>query len=124
MIGEVHSFFSFSRIPHLHSKIPANIKDASIGSEDLRFAKIAADMNSFLTPFNCISKRMLKQGSKHRVIISKLNKIFAKCFIVFKVFADISSSFFNCLEIKPYIYTHIHVCLLHNLFLLFACLFV
>ena len=82
---------------------------ASIGSEILfLLARTTSHINIIATISSCLLKRMSKQRDKYRFIISMLNKIFDKSFIVSKL-------------------EHIHVCLLHNLFrLLFflGCLFV
>ena len=80
-----------------------------------------------MTLLNRFFKRMQKQGSKHRSIASMLNKIFGKYFTVFNVFADTAANFIKNFSLPQIRTIHIHVSLLHSLFLLlafFACLLV
>ena len=115
---------SIVHMPHLDSNIPSNIYYASIGFKVLRFDRNSSDINTFLTLSNCLWKRMQKQGSKHRSIIYMLSKIFGKNFTVFNVFADRAANFIQSFSL-PWIRTiHIHVCLLHNRFVLFVYLIV
>ena len=102
--------FSFSIVfmPHFDSNIPSNIYYASIGSGILSFVKTTSDINTFVTLSNRLLKRMKKQGSKRRIIISMLNKSFGKHFSIFNLFAEqqqTSSNFFHCFELELYIYT-------------------
>ena len=115
---------SIVHMPHLDSNIPSNICYASIGFKVLRFARNSSDINTFVTLSNCLWKRMQKQGSKHRSIIYMLSKIFGKNFTVFNIFADRAAKFIQPFSL-PWIRTiHIHVCLLHNRFVLFVYLLV
>ena len=103
-------------MPHLDNNIPSNIYYASIGFEILRFTWTTSDINTFVTLSNRILKRKQKQVSKYRSIKYMLNKIFGKHFTV-------STNFIKFFPL-PWIRTiHIHVCLLHILFLLFVFLF-
>ena len=73
--------------------IPSTIYYASIDYKILRFNRTTSDMNTFVTLSNLLLKRMQKHGSKHRSIISILNKIFGKNFTVLKVFSDTAANF-------------------------------
>lgn len=74
--------------------------------------------------------RMQEQGSKHRFTISIMNKIFRKYFTVFNVFTETAANFIKSFQLPRITTIHIHIYLLHSLFLLFfgvfllACLFV
>ena len=72
----------------------------------------------------CFLKIIQKQGSQYRSIISTLNKIFEKHFIVFNVFPDIATNFIKLFSLIWIRTTHIHVCKLHSLFLLLVRLFI
>ena len=114
-------------MPHLDNNIPSNIYYASIDFEILRFTWTTSDINTFVTLSNRILKRKQKQVSKYRSIKYMLNKIFGKHFIV-STFLETATNFIKFFPL-PWIRTiHIHVCLLHILFLLFVfllfCLFV
>ena len=87
--------FSFSviRMLHLDSNIPSNIYYPSIGTEILRFGGTTSDKNTFATISYSILKKMQKQGSKLRPMISMLNKIFGKHFTVFIVFTHAAANF-------------------------------
>ena len=90
----------------------------------LRFSRTTLDKNIFVTPSDCLLKRMKKQGSMQRCIRYMLNKIFGKFFNVFNVFADIAVHFIKLFSLPWIRTTHIHVYLLHSQFLLFTiCLF-
>ena len=119
------SHFSIAHMPHLDSNNPSNIYYASIDSKMLRFARSTLDINTFVTLSNHILTRMQKQGSKHRSIIFKLNKIFGKHFTVFNIFADTAANFIKLFSLHWIRNIHIEICL-HSLFLLlfFTCLFV
>lgn len=73
---------------------------------------------------------MQEQGSKHRFTISIMNKIFRKYFTVFNVFTETAANFIKSFQLPRITTIHIHIYLLHSLFLLFfgvfllACLFV
>lgn len=73
---------------------------------------------------------MQEQGSKHRSTISILNKTFRKYFTVFDVFTETAANFIKSFQLPRITSIHIHIYLLHSLFLLFfgvfllACLFV
>lgn len=73
---------------------------------------------------------MQEQGSKHRFTISIMNKIFRKYFTVFNVFTETAANFIKSFQLARITTIHIHIYLLHSLFLLFfgvfllACLFV
>ena len=73
---------------------------------------------------------MQEQGSKHRSTISIMNKIFRKYFTVFNVFTETAANFIKSFQLPRITTIHIHIYLLHSLFLLFfwvfllACLFV
>ena len=73
---------------------------------------------------------MQEQGSKHRFTISIMNKIFRKYFTVFNVFTETAANFIKSFQLPRITTKHIHIYLLHSLFLLFfgvfllACLFV
>ena len=120
--------FSFSVVcmPHLDNNIPSNIYNASMGSEILKFPVTTSDINTFVTLSLRFIKRIQKQRSKHRSILSMLNKIFGKP-TLFNVFGDTDTAAnFIKLFLLPWIKTiHVHVCLLHSLFVLFIfiCLF-
>ena len=104
------------------------------------FVRTTLGLNTFVILPNCLLKRMQKQRSKHRSIISMLNKIFDKHFTVFNVFADKAANLirlFHCLELELYIYTFycciscscylflsLSVCFLICFFVFFVCLFV
>ena len=82
-----------------------------------------SDINIVVTLFNQNPKKV----NKHRSIISLLKKIFDKHFTVFNVFADTAANFIKNFSLPRIRTIHIHVCLLHSLFLLlvlFVCLFV
>ena len=115
------------RIPHSDSNVLSNIYYASIGSETLRFPRNSSGINTFLTLFSRLLKRMQKQGSKHITIRSVLNKIFRKHFTDFNVFADTLANFIK-FSSSPWIRTmHIHIYLLFLaclIIFLFVCLFV
>ena len=119
------SHFSIAHMPHLDSNNPSNIYYASIDSKMLRFARSTLDINTFVTLSNHILTRMQKQGSKHRSIIFKLNKIFGKHFTVFNIFADTAANFIKLFSLHWIRNIHIEICL-HSLFLfvfyLFVCL--
>ena len=59
----------------------------------LRLAGDNLEINTFVTVSNCFLKKMHKQGSKYRSIISVLNKIFAKHVTVFKVLVNTAANF-------------------------------
>ena len=73
---------------------------------------------------------MQEQGSKHRFTISIMNKIFRKYFTVFNVFTETAANFIKSFQLPRITTIHIHIYLLHSLFLLFlgvfllACVFV
>ena len=94
-----------------------------MSSEILRFVRTTWDINTFVTFFNHLSKRIQKQGSKHRSILSMLNEIFGKHFIGFNTFIF---AFFYYLELELHIYTFAYciVCFCYLLFLLVCFLFV
>ena len=52
--------FSIGRMSQLDSKIPSNIYYVSIGSEIFKFSRTTSDINTFVTPFNRLLKRMPK----------------------------------------------------------------
>ena len=81
--------FSFSVVfmPHLDNNIPSNIYNTSMGSEILKFPITTSDINTFVTLSLRFIKRIQKQRSKHRSILSMLNKIFGKP-TLFNVFGD------------------------------------
>ena len=64
--------FSIVLVPHLDSNIPSNIFYTSIRPEILGVHKTALDVNTFITLAKLFLKRMKKQGSKHRSVISML----------------------------------------------------
>ena len=84
--------FSIVRMSHLDSYIPLNIYYTSISSEIVGFVRTTSEINAFVTLSNGLLKKMQKQGSKHRSIISMLKKIFGKHF-VFNTFADKKTNF-------------------------------
>ena len=94
-----------------------------MSSEILRFVRTTWDINTFVTFFNHLSKRIQKQGSKHRSILSMLNEIFGKHFIGFNTFIF---AFFYYLELELHIYMFAYciVCFCYLLFLLVCFLFV
>ena len=130
-------------MPYLDSNIPSSIYHAFIGSKSLGVAKTTSKINTFiaLSVFFIfihfiiihLSKRIQKEGSKHRFIRSILNKIFCKNFTIFNGFADTAAKFVK-LYLLSWIRTiNIHICFLQSLFLfiifcfpvcLFVCLFV
>ena len=119
--------FLFSSLPmsQLDSNTPWNIYYLIIDYENSR---TTSDINDFVKLFNCLLKRMQKQGSKNRSIIPMLNKTFVKHFNVFKVSRDASANFIKLFSLPWIITIRIHVCLLYSLFLLFfvfllVCLF-
>ena len=75
--------------------MPSNIYYASIGSEILRFT--TSESNTFITLGYQLLKRMKKQGSKHRFIISMLKNIFGKHF---NVFADTADNFIKLFSLN------------------------
>ena len=85
--------FSIVLMPHLDSNIPSDIYYASIGSEILKFARSTSDINTFLTLFSCLLRKMQQQESKHRPITYMLNKLFGKLSTVFNVFAEAATNF-------------------------------
>ena len=116
-------------VPHLGINILWNTYNASIGSESLRLFRATSDINTLVTLHNFLLKRMQKQGSKQRSIISMLNKIFYKHFTVFNVFTSTAANLIKLCSLSLIRTMHIQVCFLHSLFLLFrfvclcACLF-
>ena len=84
-------------MPHLGSNISSDIYNASIGSEAMRFAGNTSESNTFVTFANQLLKRMQKENSKHRFVISKLIKNnfstfnFLDFFLIF--FADTADNF-------------------------------
>ena len=84
-------------MPHLGSNVPSEISYASIGSEILRFARTTSDSNAFITFANQFLKKMQKENSKHKSIISKLVKNnlstfnFLDFFLI--IFADTADNF-------------------------------
>ena len=111
-------------MPYLNGKISSNIYYTSVGSEVLRLARSTSDINVFVTLSNCLLKRIQEKGSKHRSMISMLNKIFGKDSTIFSVFADTAANFIKPSSLPWNRTIHIHVYLLQNLFLLFAFLVV
>lgn len=73
---------------------------------------------------------MQEQGSKHRSTISIMNNLFRKYYTVFNVFTETAANFIKSFQLPRITTIHIHIYLLHSLFLLFfgvfllACLFV
>ena len=126
-------------MPYLDSNIPSSIYHAFIGSKILGVAKTTSKINTFiaLSVFFIfihfiiihLSKRIQKEGSKHRFIRSILNKIFCKNFTIFNGFADTAAKFVK-LYLLSWIRTiNIHICFLQSLFLFIifcfsVCLFV
>ena len=92
----------------------------------LKFSGTTLDMNTFVTLFNHLLKKMQQQESRHRSIISILNKIFGKHFTVFNNFADIEANFIKIFLLPCIRAIHIHLFLLYSLFLSydFALLFI
>ena len=80
-------------MPHVDSNIRSNIYYVSIDPEIFRFARNTSDINAFVALFNRLFERMQKQGSKHRSIISKLNKIFSKGLTIFDVSVEKGKNF-------------------------------
>ena len=96
-----------------------------MGSANLKFVRTTSDMNTLVTRSSRLLKRMQKQVSKHRFIISVLNKIFGKHFTVFNVVTDTAanlSNLFHSFELELYIYTF--ACCIVCFSCLFFCLFV
>ena len=104
-------------MPCVHCNIPSNIYYASIGSEILRFVIIIWDINTYAT-FSCC---LLKEFRNKKVNIDPLNKIFGKHFTVFNDFADTAANSIKLFLLPWLRSSHIRVCLLHRLFLLFVC---
>ena len=69
---------------HLDSNIPSNIYYPSIGIEILRFDGTTSDKNTFVIISYRVLKKMRKQETKPRPMISTLNKNFGKNFTVEK----------------------------------------
>ena len=116
--------FSVVCMPHSDSDISSVIYYASKGSEILRLARTISHINTFATRSNSYLKRMQKQRSRQRSIISMLIKIFCQYFTVFKVFIDTTTNFikiFNCLELELYTCTFT-CCSLILMFVLFVLL--
>ena len=73
---------------------------------------------------------MQEQRRKQRFTKSIMNKIFRKYFTVFNVFTETAANFIKSFQLPRITTIHIHIYLLHSLFLLFlgvfllACLFV
>lgn len=65
-------------MPHLDSKISSNIYYASAGYEILKFSRTKSDINIFATLFSRLFKKMQRDGSKHQLKKSMLNKTFGK----------------------------------------------
>ena len=66
---------------------------------------------------------MKKQRSKHRSIISMLNKIFGNHFTAFDILADAATNYIKFFSLPWINAINIHVCLLHSLFLSFFSFF-
>ena len=95
---------------------------SSIGSGILRFARSNLGITCFVEFSNQRNKGV--QGSKHRSVISMLNKIFGKHVTVFKDLIDTTEKFIK-LFLLPWIRTmQLCVGLLHDLLLFFAFLLV
>ena len=109
---------------HLTINIPSDIYYSGIGSKIIRFTRTTSYLNSFVTLYSLLLKGMQKQGSKHRFIISLLNKVFGKHF---------TSSYFHCLEqelqnyaFACFIFSFCFVlffCFLFCLFVSFLCIY-
>ena len=117
MIRELYSLFAS----------PIIIYYASVGSEIVRNVINTLGRNTFVTLSTRLLERMQKQASKHRSIIFLLNKVFGKHFNVFNVLADMASNVVKIFAMLWVRAIHMHVFLLHSLFLLFVfltvCLF-
>ena len=138
--GKIDAFsFSVICMLHLDSNIPSNIYYPSIGIEILRFDGTTSDKNTFVIISYRVLKKMRKQETKPRPMISTLNKNFGKNFTVekFHWFYTRSSKLHHCFSIdlnQNYKYTHLLVaqlvsvvrCFLLVVFWLplFVCLFV
>ena len=86
-------------MPHLDSNIPSYIYYGSIGFGTLRFFKTTSGSKTYATLANKPLKRMQKQSSKQRFIISILKKTFGKNFKVSNVFAGTADSFIKTLSL-------------------------
>ena len=128
MIREIHSLFpvfvyciwtvTFHRFFIMHLQF---LKFSGFSYVRL---KPTSNINTFLTLPDCLLKKIQKQGSKQRPIISMLNKILAKHFTVFNIFTDATATSLKPFSLPWIGNINIHVFLLNFLFLLFVFLLV
>ena len=102
-VFDTRDVYLFSKVwtPHWDYNIQSNIYYVSMGSGILRFGRTASQSNTFVTlAYKLLKeKRMKKQGSKHRFIISLVKISLVNISVLLKT-AGNSSNVSQCIELS------------------------